>query len=92
MESSSPSNFALVGDEVILLIEDPTDGGQLARITDTGLEMLWDHDSGNLESGVHGQLWVGNDFVFFIADNSSLGLELYAWAHGEIREEWIIIH
>ena len=56
MESSSPSNFALVGDEVILLIEDPTDGGQLAMITDTGLEMLWDHDSGNLESGIHGQL------------------------------------
>tara|TARA_B000000609_G_scaffold7094_1_gene4517 strand:- start:389 stop:2056 length:1668 start_codon:yes stop_codon:yes gene_type:complete len=92
MESSSPGKFALIGDEIILLIEDPTQGGQLARITDTGLEMLWDHDSGNLESGVHGQLWVGNDFVFFIADDSSLGLELYAWAHGEISEEWIIIH
>ena len=92
MESSSPGKFALIGDEIILLIEDPTQGGQLARITDTGLEMLWDHDSGNLESGVHGQLWVGNDFVFFIADDSSLGLELYAWAHGEIGEEWIIIH
>lgn len=92
MESSSPAKFALVGDEVILLIEDPTQGGQLARITDTGLEMLWDHDSSNLESGVHGQLWVSSDFVFFIADNSSLGLELYAWAHGEISEEWIIIH
>jgi len=92
MESSSPGKFALIGDEIILLIEDPTQGGQLARITDTGVEMLWDHDSGNLESGVHGQLWVGNDFVFFIADDSSLGLELYAWAHGEIGEEWIIIH
>ena len=92
MESSSPGKFALIGDEIILLIEDPTQGGQLARITDTGVEMLWDHDSGNLESGVHGQLWVGNDFVFFIADDSSLGLELYAWAHGEISEEWIIIH
>ena len=92
MESSSPGKFALIGNEVILLIEDPTQGGQLARISDNGLEILWDHDSGNLESGVHGQLWVGNDFVFFIADDSSLGLELYAWAHGEISEEWIIIH
>ena len=92
MESSSPNNFAVVGDEVILLIDDPHQGGQLARITDTGLEILWDHDSGNLESGVHGQLWVGNDFVFFIADDSTLGLELFAWAHGEMSEEWIIIH
>ena len=92
MESSSPGKFALIGNEVILLIEDPTQGGQLARITDIGLEILWDHDSGNLESGVHGQLWVGNDFVFFIADDASLGLELFVWAHGEISEEWIIIH
>ena len=92
MESSSPGKFALIGNEVILLIEDPTQGGQLARITDNGLEILWDHDSGNLESGVHGQLWVGNDFVFFIADDASLGLELFVWAHGEISEEWIIIH
>ena len=92
MESSSPSKFALVGDEVILLIDDPTQGGQLAQITDTGLEILWDHDSGNLESGVHGQLWVGNDFVFFIADDASVGLELYAWSHGEVSGEWIVIH
>jgi len=92
MESSSPNNFALVGDEVILLIEDPIQGGQLAKIADSGLEILWDHDSGNLQSGVHGQLWIGNDFVFFIADDSSLGLEMYAWAHGEMSEEWIIIH
>ena len=92
MQSSSPSKFALVGEEVILLIDDPMQGGQLAQITDTGIEILWDHDSGNLESGVHGQLWVGNDFVFFIADDASVGLELYAWSHGEVSEEWIVIH
>ncbi len=77
---------------MILLIEDPINGGQLARVADNGLEILWDHDSGNLQSGVHGQLWIGKDFVFFIADDSSLGLEMYAWAHGEMSEEWIIIH
>ena len=92
MESSNPSHFELIDDEVILLIEDPIQGGQLAHITDEGLEILWDHDPGNLQSGVHGQLWIGQDFVFFIADDSIVGLELYAWAHGELSDEWIIIH
>ena len=49
-------------------------------------------DLDELKSGVHGQLWIGNDYVFFIADDSSLGLEMYAWAHGEMSNEWIIIH
>ena len=46
-------------------------------------------DSSNLESEFMASC---GSAVFFIADNSSLGLELYAWAHGEISEEWIIIH
>ena len=43
MESSNPSKFALVGDEVILLIDDPTQGGQLAQITDTGIGVSYTH-------------------------------------------------
>lgn len=92
MDSSNPSHLAVVGNELITLIEDPAQGGQLHLITENGLELLWDHDSGNLDSGVHGELWVGENFVFFIADDSSLGLEMYGWAHGVLSDEWIIIH
>ena len=28
----------------------------------------------------------------FLAISSIVGLELYAWAHGELSDEWIIIH
>ena len=28
----------------------------------------------------------------FLADDSSLGLEMYGWAHGVLSDEWIIIH
>ena len=56
-------------------------------ITSLVLSSIALHNSSELD-----ELKSGDDFVFFIADNSSLGLELYAWAHGEISEEWIIIH
>ena len=30
--------------------------------------------------------------LFFIGDDASVGLEMYGWAHGELSEEWIVIH
>ena len=92
MDSSNPSHLAIVGNNLLTLINDPVEGGQLHLVTELGLELLWDHDSGDLDSGTHGELWVGEEFVFFIADNSTLGLEMYGWAHGVLNEEWIIIH
>jgi hypothetical protein len=56
------------------------------------MEMLWDHSPGSFDSGSHGQLWVGKHWVFFIADDANTGLEMYGWAHGELSDEWIIIH
>ena len=58
----------------------------------SSMELLWDHSPGSFDSGSHGQLWVGKHWVFFIADDANTGLEMYGWAHGELSDEWIIIH
>ena len=92
MASSSPSHLAIVGDSLLVIITDPNEGGQLHLVDENVLTLLWDHDAGNLASGVHGELWVGIDSVYFIADSSTYGLELYEWSSGELSNEWIIIH
>jgi len=91
MASSSPSHLAIVGGDLLAIITDPIDGGQLHLVDENGLTLLWDHDGGNLASGVHGELWIGQDLVYFIADSSTYGLEMYGWAHGQLSNEWIII-
>jgi hypothetical protein len=91
MASSSPSHLAIVGGDLLAMITDPIDGGQLHLVDGNGLTLLWDHDDGNLASGVHGELWIGQDLVYFIADSSTYGLEMYGWAHGQLSNEWIII-
>ena len=91
MASSSPSHLALVEGNLLAIITDPIDGGQLHLVDENGLTLLWDHDDGNLASGVHGELWIGQDLVYFIADSSTHGLEMYGWAHGQLSNEWIII-
>ena len=92
MASSSPSHLAVVEDNLLVIISDPNEGGQLHLVDENGLTLLWDHDVGNLASGVHGELWVGVDSVYFIADSSTHGLEMYEWASGELSDEWVIIH
>ena len=63
----------------------------MVKITE-GVEVLWDYHSGNYDAGVHGELWVGSDMVYFIGDDPAVGLEMYGWAHGELTDEWIVIH
>tara|TARA_B110001452_G_scaffold224729_1_gene198419 strand:+ start:2248 stop:3942 length:1695 start_codon:yes stop_codon:yes gene_type:complete len=92
MASSSPSHLAIVGDFLLAIITDPNEGGQLHLVDQQGMTLLWDHDPGNLASGVHGELWVGMDSVYFIADSATYGIELYEWSSGELSNEWIIIH
>ena len=91
MDSSYPEHFARLGDEIIALFDHPSQGGQLVKITE-GVEVLWDYHSGNYDAGVHGELWVGSDMVYFIGDDPAVGLEMYGWAHGELTDEWIVIH
>jgi hypothetical protein len=91
MASSSPSHLAIVGGDLLAIISDPIEGGQLHLVDENGLTLLWDHDDGNLASGVHGDLWIGQDLAYFIADSSTYGLEMYGWAHGQLNNEWIII-
>jgi hypothetical protein len=92
MGSASPSHLAIIGDNLVTLITDPNDGGQLHLVGDEGLILLWDHDDGNLAAGVHGDLWIGEEMVYYIADSATYGLELHGWAHGELSDEWIVIH
>ena len=92
MASSSPSNLAIVDDELIVTANHPSEGGQLYLVTENGLELIMDHESGNHDIATHGELWVGNDMVYFIGDSSTTGLEMYGWAHGELSDEWILIH
>ena len=91
MDSSYPEHFARLGDEIIALFDHPSQGGQLVKITE-GVEVLWDYHSGNYDAGVHGELWVGSDMVYFIGDDPAVGLEMNGWAHGELTDEWIVIH
>ena len=91
MDSSYPEHFARLGDEIIALFDHPSQGGQLVKITE-GVEVLWDYHSGNYDAGVHGELWVGSDMVYFIGDDPTVGLEMFGWAHGELTDEWIVIH
>ena len=92
MDSSNPEHLTLIGDNLVAIIDDQIQGGQLVIINDQDMELLWDHSPGGFDSGSHGQLWVAKDWVFFIADDANTGLEMYGWAHGELSDEWIIIH
>ena len=92
MESSNPNQFAIIDGTLICLTDDPIQGGQLTVVNDEGMELLWDHSSDNFDSGIHGDLWVGKSWVYFIADDANTGLEIYGWAHGQLTDEWIIIH
>ena len=92
MASSNPSHLAIVGENLVTIITDPMGGGQLHLVAENGLIQLWDHDDGNLAAGVHGDIWVDEEMVYYVADSATYGLELYGWAHGELSEDWIIIH
>lgn len=92
MDSSNPSNLAVIGDKLVAIIDDPLEGGQLHQITENGLELIWDHASGNLGLGVHDGFWYDDEMIYFIGDSTTLGLEIYGWSHGELSGEWIIIH
>ena len=92
MDSSSPKHFAMVGEKILALVDHPSEGGQLVEISEEGVNLLWDYHSGNFDAGSHGEIWVGSQMLFFIGDDASVGLEMYGWAHGELSEEWIVIH
>ena len=77
---------------MLVLVDDPIQGGQLHLVTEQGLELLWDHDTGDMDAGVHGDLWVTEDMVYYIADSNTHGLEMFGWAHGELSDDWIIIN
>jgi len=91
MDSSYPSHLSIVGDNLLTIVNDPVEGGELHLVTSSGLELLWDHEPGDLESGVHGELWITKEMVYFIADSATHGLEMYGWSHGELENEWIVI-
>ena len=92
MASSSPANFVVVKENLLLILETVTEGSQLALVTDTGFEILWDHSTSSHTAGVHGGMWSDSSSVYFIGDSDDYGLELYAWSHGEINDEWIVIY
>ena len=92
ISSSNPSHLALIGDNLLTLVNDPIEGGQLHLVSVDGLQLLWDHDSGDMEAGVHGDLWITQDMVYYIADSTTHGLEMFGWSHGELTDEWIIIN
>ena len=92
MASSSPSNLATLDSSLLVTASHPTEGGQLYLVEENELTLLWDHEVGGLDSATHGELWVGQDMVYFIGDSSTTGLEIYGWAHGQLSDEWIIIH
>ena len=49
------------------------------------------HSTGNLQSGTDGQIWFGPNLLYFVADTTTHGTELFGWSYGSITEEWILI-
>ncbi|MBA88725.1 MAG: hypothetical protein CMB16_05615 [Euryarchaeota archaeon] len=92
MASSSPANFVVVKENLLLILDNPIEGSQLALVTDTGFEILWDHSISSHAGGVHGGMWSDSSSVYFIGDSDDYGLELYGWSHGEINDEWVVIY
>ena len=92
MDSSNPNHFTIIGDKLLTTIDDPIHGGQLVVVNEEGMELLWDHSPSDFDSVNHGTLWLGKDWLFFIADDAGTGLEMYGWAHAQLSDEWIIIH
>ena len=92
MDSSYPKHFAVVKDRIIGLVDHPTEGGQLVEINDDGMVLLWDFHIGNFDAGSQGKIWFDENMVYFIGDDPVVGLEMYGWAHGELNNDWIIIH
>ena len=92
MDSSHPDHLTIVGENLVMLIDDPTYGGQLVMLGEDSLDILWDHSDSDFEAGIHGEIWADDHWLYFIADDANFGLEMYGWAHGQLSDDWIIIH
>ena len=92
MDSSTPQHFTLIDDRLVGLVDHPTHGGQLVEFSEEGVVLLWDYHSGNYDAGTQGEIWFDNQMIYFIGDDSTVGLEMYGWAYGELTNDWIVIH
>ncbi len=89
--SSNPKLFSAYENKLFAILEDENGGGVLCEITENSITEVYDHDTGALVSGNRGDLWFNDNYAYFIGDTTNHGTELFAWSHGTLTGDWIII-
>ncbi len=90
ISSSFPKHITVVEDELVLIIDDTTMGGVLAKV-DVGISLLWDPEPGQQAAGLVGKIWVAEDALYFMANSSSFGQEMYLYPTGALIGDWIVV-
>ena len=89
--SSNPKMMTVLDGEIFAILDDSQGGGVLCHITENLVEEVFDHSTGNLQSGTDGEIWFGPNLLYFVADTTTHGTELFGWSYGITTEEWILI-
>lgn len=90
ISSSFPKHITVVEDELVLIIDDTTLGGVLVKV-DVGISLLWDPEPGQQAAGLVGKIWVAEDALYFMANSSSFGQEMYLYPTGALLGDWIVV-
>jgi hypothetical protein len=65
-------------------------GGVLVKV-DVGISLLWDPEPGQQAAGLVGKIWVAEDALYFMANSSSFGQEMYLYPTGALIGDWIVV-
>ena len=88
--SSFPKHITVVEDELVLIVDNSSLGGVLVKV-DVGISLLWDPEPGQQGAGLVGKIWVADDALYFMANSSSFGQEMYLYPTGAFIGDWIAV-
>ena len=91
MDSSYPNHLTLIDNQIIMIADDVTEGGQIYVVDSDSASLSFNPEPGLSTAGAHGSIWYYDSMAYFIADSNSYGLEMYAWPVWSLNEDWILI-
>ena len=91
MDSSYPNHLTLIDNQIIMIADDVTEGGQIYVVDSDSASLSFNPEPGLSTAGAHGSIWYHDSMAYFIADSNSYGLEMYAWPVWSLNEDWILI-
>ena len=65
-----PDHLTIVGENLVMLIDDPTYGGQLVMLGEDSLDILWDHSDSDFEQN-SGEIWADDHWLYLVADDAN---------------------